>query len=308
MENKLSTRVAFFTLLSIFAVQAQAAGNFSEVWTTTQEGRYSSLPEHKTTNASFFAGSVNLLANSANRTLKDKSDILPYFQKLVHPIGICFSGTWDITEDNNYTGYFAKNASGLIIVRASEAMGNGKRGDWRAFGLAGKIFPTTNAKDAGSYETANFFTVDDLGGTGADSFLELEKTNEPKTSFHLGSVFLLPMIHTIVNTFTAADANPGFRQLYQIAELGVKDPSTARAPHWMMLQSETPSLGKAAPADFRDELRLKNYSNHGLKFAILTSDKGDKAWKRLGAITLTEEALSSGCDHRLHFQHPKLRK
>lgn len=283
------------------------AATFEEVWNATQQGPYRALPNHPVTNASFFKGGVNLLKNSVDRTLNNKSDLIPYFQKLVHPIGVCFSGTWTITENNPYTGYFSKGSKALIIARASEAIGQPLRGDYRSFGFAGKLFPTFDKNDRASYETANFFTVDDLGGTMAESFLELAKTNEPATSLHLSSVFALPMIATISKVFSAADRNPGFRPLYPIAELGMKNPKEAVTPHWMMIQSAGNSTFGEIPQDFRNELRLSRFPQHTLTFKILVSEKGDESWSQLGMIELNEEALSEGCDHRLHFAHPKIR-
>lgn len=53
----------------------------------------------------------------------------------------------------------------MIISRASVALTETEKGHYRGFGLAGKIFPTSNAKDKKAYKTANFFTIDDLSGS-----------------------------------------------------------------------------------------------------------------------------------------------
>lgn len=306
-SNAQLAKRSFFAVLAVTFLFPSLGKSIThqEVWSAVEEGPYAMLPEHQTTRASFFKGGVNLLKNSAERTLNDKSDVLPWFQKLVHPVGICYSGTWEIDGKSPYTGYFAEGKKGLIIVRASEAMGNPRRGDWRSFGIAGKIFPTLNSNESVA-NTANFFTVDDLGGTSADAFMELEKTNEPANSIHLSTVFGLPMIATIIKTFSKADSHPGIRPLYPISELDAANPGKALAPLLMAIRSESPSLGEAAPADFRDELRLENYPHNELKFGILVSQRG-KEWKRLGTIRLDQESLSDGCDHRLHFAHPKSR-
>jgi len=294
----------FIAAVSLITSSTAVAGSFQDVWNTTQLGAYSQLPQHPTTTASFFNEGVNLIARAAKRTLSDNRDILPYFQKLVHPIGICFAGNWEIEANSAYTGYFAKDARGLIIVRASEALGQPLAGNYRSFGIAGKIFPTTNMKDATNYKTANFFTIDDLGGADSKSFMDLVKLNEPKTSFHPSSVFLLPMIATIAKAFSIADSNAGIRQVYQISELGLEKFQSANTPHWMMLQAESKSLAKTVPTDFRNELRLSHYANHEIQFGIYVSEKGETEWTRLGKIELNQEALADGCDHRLHFMHP----
>lgn len=285
--------------LALCALPVQAAP-FSEVWSAVQQAPYAVKPAYKTSYTSLISGGFNSLGKDADRTLDQKLDLLPRFQKLVHPIGICFAGTWEITEASPYTGYFAEGAKGLIIARASEAMGYGDRGDYRAFGFAGKIFPTAD-RNAQTTSTANFFTVDDLGGTKAKSYLDLAKTNEPETSVHLSQFALIPALTKIAKTFALADSNPGIRQVYEIGELGLADPSQARSPRWLSIVPENTERNGAI--DFRDELRLVNFPG-GLRFGIHTADAGGQ-WQRLGTITLKEEALSDGCDHRLHFHHPR---
>lgn len=300
------TGTMFKALMATVALSATAAApvhaaTFNYVWSQVGQDPYQTLPSYKTRYAKFFDAGVSLLERAANRTLSDDSDILPRFQKLVHPVGICFAGTWSITETSPYTGYFAQGARGLIIVRASEAMGSAEAGSYRSFGFAGKIFPTLDGS-ANVAETANFFTVDDLGGTDAESFFDETKTNEPATSFHASHLAILSTITEIARTFSRADSNPGIRQVYPIAELGLATPAVARAPHWMAIVADTTE--RVGAADFRDELRLANYSD-GLSFGIYVAEQGEATWKRLGVIKLDQEALSDGCDHRLHFPHPR---
>ncbi len=307
----MSVRLFILSLLSVSAFAAAPAPKgsvYSDVWAEVQKNPYSKLPSHQVTWASFFKGKTlfhsgtNLLEQDAARTIKVGTDILPTFQKLVHPIGICFAGVWAITEKNKYSGYFSAGSRGRIIVRASEAMGNPLKKNFRALGLAGKLYPTSNAKDPAEYETASFFTVDDLGGAKADSFLDLAKTNAPPVSVHLATFVGLPAVVTIINAFSAADpANPNVRQLYQISELGLADKTKAATPYLMSLDSE--NTERPGDADFRDELRLKNFK-HGLKFSISVADE-DAAFTKIGVIELDEEALTESCDHRLHFGHPK---
>ncbi len=289
------------TFAFLASLPAHAAGSFPETWSATTSGPYDTLPQYRTSYAKFFSNGIDLLASSVDRTLTDRDDILPRFQKLVHPIGICFAGTWKIDTPSPYTGYFANGSEGQIIVRASEAMGVAEAGNYRAFGLAGKIFPTKDATDQTPYPTANFFTIDDLGGADSDSFLDLPKTNEPDTSVHLNQLGMIATIAKIARTFSAADSNPGIRQVYEIAELTV-GPQAARTPHWMALVSE--NTERSGAEDFRDELRLANFPG-GLVFGIQVADQDGAGFRRIGEIRLTKEALSDGCDHRLHFHHPR---
>ncbi len=290
----ISTRIAALTM-ALAATTAQAgAASFQDVWTATQQGPYDSLPQYQTSYSKFFASGIDLLTKAVDRTLSDDADVLPRFQKLVHPIGICFAGTWKVTAENGYTGAFAQGSEHPIIVRASEALGRPDAGGNRSFGLAGKIFAHGR--------TANFFTIDDLGGTSAASFLDEHKTNEPKTSVHFDQFAWIPTLTKIAKTFTAADSNVGIRQLYQVSGLGLASPEAAATPQWMALVSENAERNGAS--DFRDELRLANFDG-GLRFGIYTADVGDGAFQRLGTVTLVQEALSDGCDHVLHFQHPR---
>jgi hypothetical protein len=277
---------------------------FGDLWKEIQSDPYETLPEYSLTFGSLYSGFTNLIRLDASRTLSDERDLLPRFQKRVHPIGICFAGKWTIDAETPYTGYFKKGSEGLIIVRASEATGRPRVGGYRSFGIAGKIFPTSDVNDAAAYKTANFFTVDDLGGTDSDSFLDLVKTNEPDVSVHLDDLGLAPALAVVAKTFAGLDSNAGIRQLYPIAELGLAAGETSRAPRWMALRSE--NAERVLADDFRDELRLGNFAE-GLRFSILVSDTEKGVWRRVGQITLDQEALTDSCDHRLHFHHPKWR-
>jgi len=292
--------LGFLVLSSAIAAQA---GTFAGTWRATKAGPYEALPEHVVSLSTFYENGVDRLARSVDRTLNDNRDVLPRFQKLVHPIGICFAGTWAITESNPYTGYFAPGSRGLIIARASEAMGKPRYGSWRSFGIAGKIFPTKDPRDPNNYETANFFTIDDLGGTEAQYFLDTIKTNEPAITTHASSILSIRTLLKIANTFKAADSNPGYRRIDQIASLGVKDARKVRAPHWLALRAATET--RVDEDDFRNELNLRHYQD-GLRFDILVADaETDRAWKRIGQIRFSDQALSQGCDQSLHFAHPK---
>ena len=41
------------------------------------------------------------------------------FRRILHPNGVCLTGEWKITEDNEYTGYFARGSTALTIARYS---------------------------------------------------------------------------------------------------------------------------------------------------------------------------------------------
>jgi len=110
-------------------------------------------------------------------------------EKLLHPNGVCLSGTWEITEPSNYTGYFAQGKQGLIIGRASTTLTNTKEGRNRGFGFAGKLYPTMDPSETA--KTANFFLIDVLFGTHAKHYLDVALTSEAKTGFDFFNLFII---------------------------------------------------------------------------------------------------------------------
>ena len=115
---------------------------FQAVWDEVAIDVLGELPQDRVSFGKLASQGKNIILGDATRTLKEHANILKPFNKLVHPNGICFKGVWNIEVKNKYGGYFKKDSSGLIIVRASTAMSNTKRDKLRAFGFAGKLFPT----------------------------------------------------------------------------------------------------------------------------------------------------------------------
>ena len=293
--------VLLVALLQPVAWGEDGKSTFGEVWRTVGSDAYSQLPQYQVTLGSFFGFFKDYLKAAARRTVTDHSDVLPRFTKLVHPNGICLAGSWNITETSPYTGYFSKGSRGLIIARASVAMTDTVKGKYRAFGLAGKIYPTQDPEHSDRLSTANFFVVDDLGGTLTPHYTESEMTNHPAATGRLAS---LAIGAAAVRAFGAIDSNPMVRQMYEVSDLGMQDPSQSHTPDYFMV--------RAAPGqnvdrnDFRNELRL---SNHGgrLVFDIFVAGSAQEPWSAIGNIEFTEDAVSDSCDHRLHFHHPKWR-
>jgi hypothetical protein len=294
---------------------AYKGSTLAQVWNVVQEGPYTSLPHYKVTLTSFFSGLANKLQQASDRTLNDRSDSLPSFRKLLHPNGMCFAGTWNITEDSPYTGYFKQGSTAQMIVRASAALSETESGQKRAFGIAGKLFPTDDANDSRLLQTANFFVIDNLAGTFEPNFLDTIMSNDiASVDFGVDNLGSVGVALAAVNALTAADkanggGDPNVRQLYPISELGEVPGADIITPKWIKIQG---SPGARNPAkDFRDELRLDNNGGE-LMFDIYVTSTGDRGqpksnWLKIGYIQLTEESLSLGCDTRLHFAHPKQR-
>lgn len=303
------------TLNTSIADQTYQGSRFQEVWAQVTSDPYADLPQYKVTLSSFYDGMVNVLLNDSKRTIDDRSDLLPYFDKLLHPNGVCLKGRWKITEATNYSGYFSQGAEALIIARASSALTNTKRGTNRAFGLAGKLYPTTDEQHSDLLKTANFFTIEDLGGNFRDFFLDAKNTND--------IIKVSPTLTLVLNSLIGAAAGSAFseadesnvfraliRQLYPIAELGLAPEQSARWPTWMRIVGN-PMVPRVGADDFREELDVNNYPE-GLIFDIEVADFGTrlgfKRWNKIGEIEFDESVVSSSCDHRLHFSHPKYRE
>lgn len=300
--------VVLATALVLTMGSAQAkmyeGSTYSSVWSQVESDTYKTLPKNKISVASLFGFLKSKIKRAANRTLNDRSDILPQFRKLAHPNGICLTGTWEITEDNPYGGYFKKGSEALIIARASTAMSATTQGRNRAFGLAGKLFPTNNPLSEEKFQTASFFLVDDLGGTKARHYTDVEMTNAPKTSVTTAVVAHAIYAAKLALTFGKADANPNIRQVYEISELGEDNLDSVRTPEFMKIGAQK---GQTVDRkDFRDELRIENYNGELLMDISVASGEAKK-WKKIGVVRFTESETSNSCDHRLHFPHPKWR-
>jgi len=286
-------------ILAFFITKTLLFGaTFEEVWSVIKENPYKSLPQYETSYFKLFSDKRNLIFEDANRTLNSYKDILPSFEKLAHPNGICFKGQWHITQDNIYSGYFKKGSVAPIIIRISSAMSNTKTGETRSFGLAGKIFSTKNPT-----KTANFFLIDDLGGSDVAYFSDTVVTNEPKISFTLSVLNNILYALNVSENFEKADKRATIRQLYEVSFLD-ENKEYRVTPKWLKLTLKTATNHNTK--DFRDELKL--LKNQKAIFQIFVANKeedGGKNWHYLGEIELTNSISSYGCDKQLHFHHPR---
>lgn len=277
--------------------------SFQSVWNEVLSDPLASLPQNTVSFGKLSKASKNIILSDAKRTLVDHRDIIEPFDKLAHPNGVCLKGNWEIYKDNPYSGYFKKRSKALVIARASSALSETKSGKLRAFGMAIKIFPTMIKTRVNKEHTANFFVIDDLGGTDAKYYTDVAMTNEPDVS--ITSEVLKNLLYSIkvAGAFSSADKHSGIRQLYEVSELGEKNKKHILTPKWIKISVH--GKAKTAADDFRDEFKMK----HGQKmvFDIAVASKvidKKKDWKTIGNITFTESVISNTCDHRLHFHHP----
>lgn len=293
---------------SVASAGAADGASFDEVWGAVESDPYEK-PYNRVTATRFFGWGVNRLFESAKRTLNDESDLLPRFDKLLHANGICLKGEWVIDRPSRYTGYFEQGSRGLFIGRASVALSETERGNYRSFGIAGKIFPTLDPQEP--VKTANFFVIDDLGGTLTPRFLDAPLINEPPVSVNASSILVAPIAAAAAANFSRADANPGLRQVYPISEIGLSDSTDAITPRWMRIRGQD-GTARIEESDFRDELVVSRYPGKKIEFAIEvaapTQGNAEKQWQKVGRIIIEDSVVSDSCDHRLHFAHPKFRK
>ncbi len=301
----LTTSLLFLASPSIFS-QEMSKSSAAGVWNVVTKNIYKELPSDKVTFQDLFDGLTSLIERSALRTLNTKKDILPEFKKLAHPNGVCLKGEWAITQSNPYSGLFKKNSRAIIIARASAALSETTNDKLRGFGFAGKIFPTLNPTQ--KVETANFFMIDDLGGTRAQHYTDVEMTNEPKATTTIAVLANLQYALTLATTFQSVDSHPTKRQVYEIAEAQNDELLPVKTPKWMMIRTPKNQL-KVDESDFRDEL-LETVNKGNLTFGIYVADTETiegKNWKKIGNITIAEAVASKACDRQLHFHHPKWR-
>jgi hypothetical protein len=280
----------------------------------------------------FRIGKSWVLLDAAKRTLASHADLRwgadgKGFHRLLHPNGICLFGTWAITEETPYSGYFAKGSRGLVIARYSTCCTETRSGRTRSLAMVGRVYPTTDPNHPHPLPTANFITQQDIAGDKVRSINEAVLRNAPDTtSFRRG--LGLPVLMATGIALQLAETQPTIRQVYQIAELGKPDGEPTRAPEFMQftVAPEQPVLG-GNDLDFRDEIMAQIYDRgdatpkRKLVFRIETSDTGTThgnaavkewrtitGWRAIGTMTFDAACASINGDRVLHFNHPRWRK
>jgi hypothetical protein len=294
------------------------------------------LPVYKVTLASVLRGVLHprryAFLRAAQRLVDAASDLRwgpdrRGFRRLLHPNGICLTGSWDITEETPYSGYFRKGSRALIVGRYSTCCSETRRGRGsRSLSLVAKLFPTTDPEHAEPLRTANFITQQDIGGDYTDFINDAELRNAPDTTATRRGVGI-PILLVTGAVLTIADRKPSIRQLYQIAELGETPGEATRAPTFMRLlvAPEQPRIA-GERLDFRDEIMAQIYDpgvaapQRALAFHVEVTDEGEthglplrerrtfRNWRRIGKITFTEAVASYNGDFVIHFNHPTWRE
>jgi len=313
-------------------VDALFANPYQRVWGGPGEPP---LPVYQVTFASvvrgfFPGGRDHLFQKAADRTVDSHADLRwgpdrKGFRRLLHPNGMGLIGTWEISADTGYSGYFAPGSKALAITRYSTCCTETRRGHIRSLSMVGKLFPTTDPNHPTPLRTANFITQQDIGGERTDFINDADLFNAPNTTaIRRGSgVPILMMTGLVLNR---ADRMPTIRQLYAIAELGKPAGQPTRAPEFMRLRvapSQPRIPGDAI--DFRDEVMAQIFDRgdptpkRTLTFEIDVTDQGKTTgtplrerrtfenWRRIGSLVFNNAVISYNADSVIHFNHPTWR-
>jgi hypothetical protein len=323
---------------------------YYDVW----GGRYEPpLPEHKVTYLSVFWGALpcigtDFFSKAAQRTVDSFADLRPGnggegFQRLVHPNGICLTGTWEITEKSDHTGYFEQGRQGRIVARMSVGSSDTHRdGANKSFSLVGTLFPTMDKTE--KVLPANFFTQSNLGATPIESILDAEMRNTPDIQA-LGRGLEVAILLRTSMALGKGDRIPTERQVYSIAELDKPEDQPVRSPRFMQLRASEGNFRSIRHRDFRDEImsylyepgQRYDYAQHEklnalgelvdhrdnadreLVFDIEVSNNGEtqgtmanrrwaiRDWQKVGQIRFNDAVISRNSDGVIHFHHDKWR-
>ncbi|MBT8142027.1 MAG: hypothetical protein HKN88_09795 [Gammaproteobacteria bacterium] len=312
--------------------EAVFANPYQRVWGAPGEPPF---PHHAVTTRGVYEGFLpggkpDQFKQAAIRTLKTSADLrwgehAKGFRKLIHSNGVCMTGTWEITNDNEFSGFFKKSSKGKIITRLSCGSSAIKSGNKRAFGFAGKLYPTMDENHQELLKPASFFCLDSLSGNDATHYTDVTLLNGIAVRILDVDLPGKLMLLRAGIVFGGLDKNGSLRQVYQIAELDKAPDEACNAPEFMCL---VPSEGHLTidEEDFRDELLGHIYDKGNpvpqrtLCFDILVSNQGKEVgnavtgskfevtdWHKIGKITLEDGVASHNADHVLHFTHPPWR-
>lgn len=305
-------------ILVFLSPLAAFAASFDEVWSivstpTTDNKVYTTDLPWREVGLDELLRSPGDVYEASKRSLSDESDLFPSNTlKLIRPNGVCLAGTWEITKETGYTGAFAKGNRSLFIARASVNYSGAEAGEYRSFGMAGKVFPTLNTKE--DVKTANFFVIDDNGGTKEEHFLNAPLLSEAKLSkFNIVKAAIVNFSWELIRKLklaekaqNEADSEPKVRQLYPFSQVGLKDIHLAKTPALIKLQGVA-DLPRVKEKDFRRELRVAHYGGK-LRFGIYLAQvrEAEPKWttEPVGFVEFTQDAVSDACDMRLRFHHP----
>ena len=298
------------------AYATEQGSSFNEIYRQVFSQPYVEMPVYKVNRRHFGRAGKhvdNQVYQAGIRSLTLEEDLydFPNGQKLFQANGICFTGQWLMDQPSDFTGLFSEGTQLPVIARASVALNGTEQKHKRAFGMAVKIFPTTDPDEA--VQTRNLFVMHSLGGVRVKHVADLSLDNAPS----LGSIppiGQIPVALRLRRDFERADrevsegeADVSFRSVRHLAGVSTGNfpVEETLSPTWIRLRIEE-NTARVDRNDFRDELRTQNYPQGRLTWLIeaATGERGKKKqadWKRLGRLSFDESVTSAACDQRLHF-------
>ena len=124
---------------------------------------------------------------AARRTLESQADLRwgpdrRGVRRIVHPNGVCLTGTWEIDESpegREYSGYFKKGSRALIVGRYSNCCTGTRSGELSIPCNGWEALSDDRPGSSQPYRTANFFTQEDLGGGLSPKINDVDLRNAP---------------------------------------------------------------------------------------------------------------------------------
>jgi len=285
---------------SRFAVVREAlfANPYQEVWGRAANAQ---MPEYRVTLGGVLQGILPLgrpyaFREASARAVDSSADLrwgsdLRGYRRLLHPNGICLTGTWSISEETGYSGYFRKGSRALALARYSTCCRQTRRGRVRSLSMVGKLFPTVEREHTAPLRTANFITQQDIGGDYTDYINDAELRNAPDTTIWRRG-FGAPILLVTGILFGIVDRKPCIRQLYPIAELAKPSAEPTRAPTFMR---------------FRVDNRQPRIPGRRNARAPGGERRTFRNWRKIGTLAFDEAVASYNGDFVIHFTHPTWR-
>jgi hypothetical protein len=269
--------------------------------------------------------------HASARSLDSKADLRwgsdkKGYRRIIAPNGICVLGSWEITADNPYSGYFKKGSKGLTIGRFSSDGNETKRGQRRSISLGMKIYPTMDPEHPTPLIPASLIAQEDLGGMRTAYINDADIRNAPNVTAFRRGIYILIMLRA-GRLFQQLDKVGDSRQLYDIAELGKPAGEPVNAPEHILLKMvDGQRRIEGDDLDFRDEIYGHIFKpgdsepTGSMEFDISVSNTGKRSgfqglsrvtvkdWQRIGRLRFTETICSYNADHVIQFRHPGWRE
>lgn len=288
------------------------------------------LPIFKSTIRNVWGGLLrgeNKFRQASARSIDSRADLRwgpdgKGWRRIIAPNGICVLGTWEITEDNPYTGYYTKGSKGIAIGRFSSDGNETKRGQRRSISLGLKVYPTTDPEHVEPLVPASLIVQENLGGMWTDYMNDAELVNAPSVHAHRRGIYILIMIRAAI-IFPQLDKVGDSRQVFEMAELGKPPEVNTNAPeHLLIKMAPDQRRMEGRELDFRDEIYGHIFNpgdaepSGAMEFDISVSSYGRRLgirglsrvevedWQRIGRLRFTEAVASYNGDHVIHFHHP----